>query len=91
MLRPKEVIVEQLRARGDMAGVPRELGEKVGTERDAELLAQLQIDPAAGRPVRWPVAGGRPEPANGRDRPHASATRPRGRGGAVRPEKGVAA
>lgn len=42
------MIVEQLRARGDSAGVERadrELGEKVDTERDAELLAQLQIDP----------------------------------------------
>jgi hypothetical protein len=48
MLLPKQMIVEQLRARGDSAGVERadrELGEKVDTERDAELLAQLQIDP----------------------------------------------
>ena len=48
MLLPKQMIVEQLRARGDLASVERadrELGEKVDTERDAELLAQLQIDP----------------------------------------------
>ncbi len=48
MLLPKEMIVEQLRARGDSTGAERadrELGEKVDTERDAELLAELQIDP----------------------------------------------
>jgi hypothetical protein len=43
MLLPKEMIVGQLRARDDWAGVERadrELGEKVDTGRDAELLAQ---------------------------------------------------
>ena len=47
MLFPKTMIVEQLRARGDATDVERaerELGEKVDTERDAELLAELQVD-----------------------------------------------
>jgi hypothetical protein len=50
MLVPKDMIVEQLRARGDFDGAERadrELGEKVDTERDAELLEGLGID--AGR------------------------------------------
>ena len=49
MLVPKTMIVEQLRARGDHAGAERadrELGEKVDTEADAGLLAQLDIDAA---------------------------------------------
>jgi hypothetical protein len=49
MLLPKTMIVEQLRARGDTEGAERadrELGEKVDTERDADLLASLEIDGA---------------------------------------------
>jgi hypothetical protein len=47
MLIPKTMIVEQLRARGDHEGAERadrELGEKVDTEQDAGLLADLQVD-----------------------------------------------
>jgi len=47
MLVPKTMIVEQLRARGDTDGAERadrELGEKVDTEQDAGLLADLQVD-----------------------------------------------
>lgn len=47
MLVPKDMIVEQLRARGDFDGAERadrELGEKVDTERDADLLAGFDID-----------------------------------------------
>jgi hypothetical protein len=50
VLIPKTMVVEQLRARGDTEGAERadrELGEKVDTEQDAGLLAELQID--AGR------------------------------------------
>jgi hypothetical protein len=49
MLVPKDMVVEQLRARGDFDAVERadrELGEKVDTEGDAELLESLGIDPA---------------------------------------------
>ena len=49
MLVPKTMVVEQLRARGDHEGAERadrELGEKVDTESDAGLLADLQIDAA---------------------------------------------
>ena len=49
MLVPKTMVVEQLRARGDHDGAERadrELGEKVDTESDAGLLADLQIDAA---------------------------------------------
>ena len=49
MLVPKTMIVEQLRARGDHDGAERadrELGEKVDTESDAGLLADLEIDAA---------------------------------------------
>jgi hypothetical protein len=47
MLIPKTMVVEQLRARGDTEGAERAdnvLGEKVDTERDAELLGELDID-----------------------------------------------
>ncbi|MEA2248638.1 MAG: hypothetical protein QOH46_3167 [Solirubrobacteraceae bacterium] len=47
MLIPKTMVVEQLRARGDADAAERadrELGEKVDTEQDAGLLAELQID-----------------------------------------------
>ena len=49
MLVPKTMVVEQLRARGDDEGAERadrELGEKVDTEADAALLADLGIDGA---------------------------------------------
>jgi hypothetical protein len=47
---PKGMIVEQLRARGDLEAAERadrELGEKVDTDQDAALLAELNVD--AGR------------------------------------------
>jgi hypothetical protein len=47
MLVPKTMVVEQLRARGDADAAERadrELGEKVDTEQDAGLLADLQVD-----------------------------------------------
>ncbi len=47
MLVPKTMVVEQLRARGDHDGAERadrELGEKVDTEQDAGLLADLKLD-----------------------------------------------
>ena len=47
MLIPKTMVVEQLRARGDHDGAERadrELGEKVDTEEDAGLLAELDVD-----------------------------------------------
>ena len=47
MLVPKTMVVEQLRARGDTDAAQRadrELGEKVDTEADAALLADLQVD-----------------------------------------------
>ena len=49
MLVPKTMVVEQLRARGDSDGAERadrELGEKVDTEGDAALLAELEVDAA---------------------------------------------
>jgi hypothetical protein len=49
MLVPKTMIVEQLRARGDHEGAERadrELAEKVDTEHDAGLLAELDVDAA---------------------------------------------
>jgi hypothetical protein len=47
MLMPKEMIVEQLRSRGDLDAAERaerELGEKVDTEQDLDLLAALDVD-----------------------------------------------
>jgi hypothetical protein len=47
MLVPKTMVVEQLRARGDgdaAERADRELGEKVDTEADAGLLADLGVD-----------------------------------------------
>jgi hypothetical protein len=47
MLVPKQMIVEQLRGRGDLDAADRadeELDEKVDTEQDADLLAELDID-----------------------------------------------
>lgn len=48
MLLPKTMVVEQLRARGDVQGAERanrELEEKVDTEGDAELLAGFGLEP----------------------------------------------
>ncbi len=48
MLIPKDMIVERIRARGDYDGAERadqQLGEKVDTERDADTLAGLGVDP----------------------------------------------
>ena len=50
MLLPKEMVVERLRARGDLDAAERaesELGEKVDTEVDAGLLSELGVDPQA--------------------------------------------
>ena len=47
MLVPKEMIVEQLRARGDTEAAERaerELGEKVDTDRDAGLLGEFDVN-----------------------------------------------
>jgi hypothetical protein len=47
VLIPKTMVVEQLRARGDTDGAERadrELGEKVDTEQDAGILAELNVD-----------------------------------------------
>jgi hypothetical protein len=44
---PREMVVEQIRSRGDFEQVveaERELPEKVDAERDAELLARLGVD-----------------------------------------------
>ena len=63
MLLPKTMVVEQLRARGDTEGAERadrELGEKVDTEQDADLLASLDVDAAklaAGFDDQSPAVG----------------------------------
>jgi hypothetical protein len=47
MLIPKDMVVEQLRARGAFDAAERadrELGEKVDTDADAGLLAELDVD-----------------------------------------------
>ena len=47
---PKELVVEQVRARGDAeatARAERELPEKVDPDRDAELLRGFDVDPAS--------------------------------------------
>jgi hypothetical protein len=47
MLVPKKMVVEQLRSRGDLEAAERaerELEEKVDTDRDANLLAELEVD-----------------------------------------------
>jgi hypothetical protein len=49
MLVPREMIVEQLRGRGDFDAAERaerELGEKADTEADAGLLSELGVDAA---------------------------------------------
>jgi hypothetical protein len=46
---PKELVVEQIRSRGDAEATgraERELPEKVDPDRDAELLRRFQVDPA---------------------------------------------
>jgi hypothetical protein len=50
MLIPTEMVVEQLRGRGDFEAAERaerELGEKADTESDAGLLSELGVDAAA--------------------------------------------
>lgn len=50
MLVPKEMIVDQLRGRGDFDAAERaesELGEKADTEADAALLSELGVDAGA--------------------------------------------
>jgi hypothetical protein len=47
---PKELVVEQVRSRGDAdatARAERELPEKVDPDRDADLLRSFDVDPAA--------------------------------------------
>jgi hypothetical protein len=47
MLLPKAMVVEQLRARGDVEAAERadrELAEKVDTEQNAALLSELRLD-----------------------------------------------
>ncbi len=47
---PREMIVEQVRFRGDAEATARaeqELPEKIDPERDAELLRRFGLDPAA--------------------------------------------
>ena len=47
---PREMIVEQVRFRGDAEATARaeqELPEKVDPERDAELLRRFGLDPTA--------------------------------------------
>jgi hypothetical protein len=47
MLLPKAMVVEQLRARGDVKAAERadrELAEKVDTEQNAALLSELRLD-----------------------------------------------
>ena len=47
---PRELGVEQIRARGDddqTARAEQQLPEKVDPDRDVDLLRQLDVDPAA--------------------------------------------
>jgi hypothetical protein len=47
---PKELVVEQIRSRGEAEVTSRaeqELPEKVDPDRDAELLRRFDLDPAA--------------------------------------------
>jgi hypothetical protein len=46
---PRELVVEQIRSRGDADATTRaerELPEKVDPDRDADLLRRFQVDPA---------------------------------------------
>jgi hypothetical protein len=47
---PRELVVEQIRSRGDAEATTRaeqELPEKVDPDRDADLLRRFDVDPAA--------------------------------------------
>ncbi len=47
---PKELVVQRIRARGDVEvteRAERELPEKVDTDADAELLRVFDVDPAS--------------------------------------------
>jgi hypothetical protein len=47
---PKELVVEQIRSRGDAevtTRAERELPEKLDPDRDADLLHRFDVDPAA--------------------------------------------
>jgi hypothetical protein len=47
---PKELVVEQIRSRGDAevtTRAERELPEKLDPDRDADLLRRFDVDPAA--------------------------------------------
>jgi hypothetical protein len=47
---PRELVVEQIRSRGDAEATTRaerELPEKVDPDRDADLLRTFDVDPAA--------------------------------------------
>jgi hypothetical protein len=47
---PRELVVEQIRSRGDAEATTRaerELPEKVDPDRDADLLRRFHVDPAA--------------------------------------------
>lgn len=47
---PRELVVEQIRSRGEAEVTSRaeqELPEKVDPDRDAELLRRFDVDPAA--------------------------------------------
>jgi hypothetical protein len=47
---PKELVVEQIRSRGDAEVTTRaeqELPEKLDPDRDADLLRRFDVDPAA--------------------------------------------
>jgi hypothetical protein len=46
---PRELVVEQIRSRGDAEATTRaeqELPEKVDPDRDADLLRRFDVDPA---------------------------------------------
>jgi hypothetical protein len=46
---PKELVVEQIRSRGDAEATTRaerELPEKLDPDRDADLLRRFDVDPA---------------------------------------------
>jgi hypothetical protein len=47
---PKELVMEQIRSRGDAevtTRAERELPEKLDPDRDADLLRRFDVDPAA--------------------------------------------
>ena len=72
---PRELIVEQIRSRGDAdqtTEAEQELPEKVDPDRDADLLRRFDVDPAAlvetfsGQSPKW--GSGRLGPGRGRGR-----------------------